>query len=110
MGAELGDGGLAVHARHHEVDDGDVRAVLARGLDGRGAVVRLGDDNEVVLGRDEGLEPGSDDLVVVDDEDSDSLHGCSVGRVTATVTFVPPPGWLEMDTSPPRLLARSRTP
>ena len=55
------------HARHRDVEDGDVGALDERLLDGGDAVFRLGDDLHAGLAVDQHAHAGAHDAMVVGD-------------------------------------------
>ena len=71
VGQQMRGGLDAVHHRHADVHEHDVRHVEAAGRDRLRAVARLGDDLHVLGGIDEDAESGSDQDLVVDDDDPD---------------------------------------
>ena len=69
-------GGLdAVHHRHPEVHDHDVRREPGGLVQGGAAVGRLADDRDPGLVREDHPEPGPDQLLVVDEQHADRRHG-----------------------------------
>ena len=67
--AQLADDGEPVRARHREVEQDEVRPLLAEALDGGQAVV--GGDDLVALGADQGRDGSDHRRVVVDDQDAE---------------------------------------
>src|SRR4029453_10078036 len=80
--AKCGEHGHAIHlARHHEVDERDVRLRLHGERDTAGAVGRLA--NLIAFRREQGTDHAPDVRLVVDDEDrwhSAGSLGCAVPR------------------------------
>ncbi len=74
----------AVHVRHADVHEDDVRVELARGLDGLGPVGGLTDDLHVVLGLEDHPEPRAHEGLVVDDEHADHQAAASIGSRART--------------------------
>jgi hypothetical protein len=67
---DLARGLDAGHARHRDVEDGDVGLRGDRLGDGVDAVLGLGDDLHVVLAVDQHADAGAHDAMVVGDQDS----------------------------------------
>ena len=72
LGLDPADRGDAVHVRHEEVHQHDVRLKPAGHRHALAAVRRLADDLDVVLEVEEHAQPHPDDRVVVDDEDANA--------------------------------------
>jgi hypothetical protein len=113
-------GGLeAVHFRHPDVHQHDVRTVFERSGDGLGAVGGLGDNGDPGIAQDH-AEAGADQVLVVGNENA---RGGFTGRAAGTAhnstahdgtgtasgdgcqgnrarTCHPPPGWLPAFRSP----------
>ena len=82
LGLDSADRGDAVHVRHQEVHEDDIRREPAGQGDALAAVGRLADDLDVVLEIEEDPKTHPDDGMVVDDQDPDPgalLHGASSG-------------------------------
>ena len=73
---QLVERGHAVHARHHDVDDGGVERDRAGELEALGGVG--GEANGIALARQQRLEDLAHDLLVVDDQNRAGLrvHAC----------------------------------
>ncbi len=74
------DGGDPVHAPHDEVDEDDIRDLVAGGevidlAEGVDAVGGLADENHVVQFVEVGAQTSTHDLVIVDDENADGITG-----------------------------------
>src|SRR5581483_2248369 len=105
-GADDLPGGLeAVHHRHPDVHQHDVRPVLEHRRDGRRAVRRLARDLEARRLQDQ-PEPAADQRLVVGDH---YAHGNSASGIVARSRH-PPPGRGPASTSPPYSPIRSRSP
>ena len=74
----------AVHAGHADVHQDHVRPQVVGALDRLGAVARLADDLEVVLGLQEEPEAGADEFLVVDDQQPDAHASPPTGSHAAT--------------------------
>lgn len=107
---ELLRGCDAVHLRHHQIHDDNVRMKLDRFGYGLSPVFCLADDFDVLLGPEKGREPGAHDGVIVCYQDFD-LHLLSlfIGGME-NVAFAPLPGALSIVNSPSSDSMRSRMP
>jgi hypothetical protein len=114
--AQLGDGLGAVHSRHHDVDEGDIRQGPLAGeplqeFQGLGAVPGLPDGRDVREDLEERDDAAADDDVVVDDDDGQRGRGhrrIAAARASgkSALTWVPPSGGREKAMAPPQRAAR----
>ena len=81
-------GGDAVHARHPNVHECHVRAVLPDRRDRLLSVASLGDDADVMVLLEQGPDPGSDHRLIIGDDDVDH-HAPVLGSWALTMN--PPP-------------------
>src|SRR5580704_17937973 len=107
-GGDLPGGLDTVHHRHPDVHHDDVRPEARSDLDGLAAVARLTDDLQVVLRVDERGERGTEQRLVVDDEDPDRHPAPSIG--TWAFTRKPRPASGSAASQPPNAAIRSRIP
>ena len=98
----------AVHHRHLDVDQDDVRVQLAHRLDRLAAVAGLADHLEVVLGLEHQLEAAAKQHLIVGEEHAGHAGAPSSGRRARTAK--PPSGVGAASSSPPKMAARSRMP
>src|SRR6185437_6087082 len=107
FGGDLAGRGDPVGAWHADVHEDNLRAQGPRHGDGGGTVARFADDLDVRLGVEDHLEPGTDQRLVIDDQDADhvaSLRGSRAETVQPCGERGP------RDTSPPKAMTRSRIP
>ena len=101
---ELARGLQAGHARHRDVEHGEVDVRVQPELDGLGAVAGLGDDGQVRLALEHEPQTAAHDGVVVGEQDA----GLQVH--SSRVTRAPPRGLLAIRSVAPISTARSRIP
>src|SRR5262249_19522075 len=104
---DLASGLDAVGAGHLDVHQDDVRPHLAGPLERRTAVAGLGHDLDVVLGIQESADAGSDQGLIVGEDDPD--HAVAV-RGSSAATRNPPIGRGSATRRPPSAVTRSRMP
>ena len=80
VGGDAAGGLDAVEAGHLDVHQHDVRLHAAREPHGRGAVRGVADDLHVVLGVEQGPEPGPHQRLVVGEQDPDHAVGTAAAR------------------------------
>src|ERR1022692_674575 len=111
--AELPGGLDAIHARHADVHEDDVRAQFAADGHRLGPVAGCAEDREVWLRGQEPGESGANYLMIVGDDDPDRGGRAAHPAVSPfpgrlATTRKPPPAAGPVDSSPPTAAARSR--
>src|SRR5512133_2142451 len=97
----------AIHFRHQQIHQDDIRLELFGQADGFQAVLCLSDDFDVIRLRQECFDASPDDGMIVYDQNPDDMFG-GLHSFTFSTIFVPWPGADSTVKLAPIFLARSR--